>query len=237
MATGSRDKDRISVRESDRTVRPRPAVRHPDLGAQTITSGGGVWWPQVESEYNGLRIRLEATLGGSRIPVRIDIGFGDAVEPPSQDSEYPTLLDDPPPLIRTYPPEAVVAEKLHAMVMLGGRNSRYKDFYDMHVLARRFKFEGELLKRAIAATFDRRRTSFDGELPAALQPGFFGDVARAVQWRAYLTRNALSGVPAEFEASGELLQRFLVPLWHSLADGRAFSDSWPPDCPWTPRKD
>ncbi len=81
-----------------------------------------------DSEYHGLRIRLTANLGESPIPIQIDIGFGNAIEPPPQDAEYPTLLDDPPPHIRTYPPEAVIAEKLHAMVVLGERNSSLQGF-------------------------------------------------------------------------------------------------------------
>jgi Nucleotidyl transferase AbiEii toxin, Type IV TA system len=78
-----------------------------------------------DSEYHGLRIRLAATLGTSRIPIQIDIGFGNAVEPSPQYADYPTLLDDPKPRIRTYPPEAVIAEKLHAMVVLGERPRRW----------------------------------------------------------------------------------------------------------------
>ena len=74
--------------------------------------------------------------------MQIDIGFGNAIEPPAIEAEYPTLLDGARPRIRAYPHEAVVAEKLHAMVALGERNSRYKDFYDLHVLARQFPFEG-----------------------------------------------------------------------------------------------
>lgn len=99
-----------------------------------------------DSEYHGLRVRLVPTLGGSRIPIQIDIGFANAIEPPPQDAEYPTLLDGPPPHIRAYPPEAVIAEKLHAMVVLGERNSRYKDFYDIQVLSQQFRFDGDCLR-------------------------------------------------------------------------------------------
>lgn len=184
------------------------------------------------SEYRGLRIKVEATLGVSRIPVQIDIGFGNAIEPPPREDEYPTLLGDPPPRIRTYPPEAVIAEKLHAMVALGEENSRYKDFYDLHVLARQFRFDGGRLSGAIAATFARRNTPIVIDLPAALAPRFYAADARAAQWRAYLTRNALPGAPADFIAVGELLQQFLTPAWRALADGRSFSDTWPPGGPW-----
>ena len=186
-----------------------------------------------DAEYNGLRIRFQATLGNARIPMQVDIGFGNAIDPPATEIDYPTLLNAPAPRIRAYPHEAVIAEKLHAMVVLGEINSRYKDFYDLHVLARQFPFDGERLARAIAATFDRRRTPIDTALPTALAPRFYADGARAEQWRAYLTRNSLPGAPADFAAVGELLQTFLGPIWITLATGRSFSDTWPPTGPWT----
>lgn len=185
-----------------------------------------------DNEYHGLRVRLEARLGGSRIPVQIDIGFANAIEPAPREETYPTLLDDPPPRILAYPQEAVVAEKLHAAVVLGERNSRYKDFYDLHVLARHFTFDGERLARAIGATFQRRRTVIETAIPAALTPRFYADGARATQWRAYLARNSLPGAPADFAAAGELLQRFLVPPWRVLANREEFLDRWAPAGPW-----
>jgi len=97
--------------------------------------------------------------------------------------------------------EAVVAEKFHAMVVLGERNSRYKDFYDLHVLARQFPFDGERLARSIAATFERRHTPIEAALPAALAPRFYADDARAEQWRAYLTHNHPPGATADFAAA------------------------------------
>lgn len=185
-----------------------------------------------ESDYHGLRLRLEAKLGSSRIPMQIDIGFGNAIEPPPQAVTYPTLLDDPPPRIQAYPLEAVVAEKLHAMVLPGERNSRYKDFHDCFVLARQFCFDGVRLTRSIAATFERRRTATDAALPVALTPRFFAGEARAEQWRAYLTRNSLPGAPVDFAAVGQLLQAFLGPVWRGLAAEVALDSAWPPGGPW-----
>jgi len=187
-----------------------------------------------DAEYNGLRVRFQATLDGARIPMQVDIGFGNAIEPAATEADYPTLLDAPAPRIRAYPHEAVVAEKLHAMVVLGERNSRYNDFYDLHVLARQFPFDGATLARSIAATFDRRRTSIDTALPAALTPRFFADAARAEQWRAYLTRNALPGAPPDFGGVGEQLQAFLGPPWTALVAQTAFSRVWRPAGPWLP---
>jgi hypothetical protein len=72
-----------------------------------------------ELEYGGSRIRTTAALAGARIPITVDIGFGDAVEPGVQDIDLPVLLDMPSPHLRAYPPETVIAEKFHAMVALG----------------------------------------------------------------------------------------------------------------------
>jgi predicted nucleotidyltransferase component of viral defense system len=185
-----------------------------------------------EAEYNGLRVRFQATLGKTRIPMQIDIGFGNAIEPPANDVAYPALLDAPAPKIRAYPHEAVVAEKLHATVVLGERNTRLKDFYDLHALARQFAFDGRRLSGAIEATFKRRRTTIDLAFPVALTPRFYENAARADQWRAYLTRNALPGAPADFAAVGELQIAFIGPIWAALAAGRAFEDTWAPTGPW-----
>lgn len=185
-----------------------------------------------EVEYGGLRVVFEARLGSAQVRMQVDVGFGNAIEPSATDADYPTLLDAPVPHIRAYPHEAVVAEKLHAMVVLGERNSRHKDFYNLHVLARQFRFDGTTLARSIAATFERRHTMIDAALPAALTPRFYADGTRAGQWRAYLTRNALPGAPSDFGAVGERLQAFLGPVWSALGDGTGFTLVWPPAGPW-----
>ena len=61
---------------------------------------------------------LQAKLERGRIPVQIDIGFGDVVTPAPQQVEYPSMLGFPTPVVSTYPRETVVAEKFQAMVML-----------------------------------------------------------------------------------------------------------------------
>jgi predicted nucleotidyltransferase component of viral defense system len=185
------------------------------------------------AEYDGLRVRMQASLGNARIPMQVDVGFGNAVVPPASDVEYPTLLDAPAPSIRAYPREAVIAEKLHALVAIGERNTRVKDVYDLYVLAGQFSFDGAQLAHAIAATFERRRTPITAAFPAALAPRYFADGVRAEQWRAYLTRNGLPGAPADLAAVGEQVQAFLLTVWSALAEGDAFAALWPPGGPWS----
>jgi hypothetical protein len=118
-----------------------------------------------EQEYGGLRLRTTATVDGARVRVVIDIGFGDVVVPRVEEMELSVLLDQPAPRLRTYPRESVIAEKFHAMVVLGRANSRMKDFHDIWVLKRTFEFKGDALARAIAATFGRRKTEIPAERP------------------------------------------------------------------------
>ena len=51
--------------------------------------------------------------------MQIDIGFGDVIVPGPREVEYPTLLDFPAPVLRAYPKETVIAEKLEALTKLG----------------------------------------------------------------------------------------------------------------------
>ncbi len=118
-----------------------------------------------DEQYEGLRLKFEARLASARIPIQIDIGFGDAITPAANEILYPAILDFPAPTLMAYPLETVVAEKFQAMVMLGIANSRMKDFYDIWSLARTFEFSGPSLSSAIRATFERRQTDLPSKPP------------------------------------------------------------------------
>lgn len=66
------------------------------------------------------------------------------------------MLGMDPPQVLAYPRETVVAEKLHAMVILDISNTRMKDFYDLWFLSRSWPFQMITLSDAICATFARR---------------------------------------------------------------------------------
>lgn len=113
-----------------------------------------------DAEYEGVRVKLSASLDQARIRLQVDIGFGDVVDPAPAHAEYPVILKHvEPPMLRMYPPETVIAEELHAMVVLDIRNSHMKNFYDLWYLARTWSFQLAVLRRAVFATFERRRTA------------------------------------------------------------------------------
>ena len=98
-----------------------------------------------EQEYGGIRVTLLGMLHNARIPLQIDIGFGDAITPAPERINFPTLLNAPAPELLAYPRYTMVSEKLEAMVRLGIANSRMKDFYDVWLLSKLFAFEGRTL--------------------------------------------------------------------------------------------
>ena len=118
-----------------------------------------------DADYEGVRVTLVAYLERARIPIHIDIGFGDIVTPTPSRAVFPALLEFPVPRLLAYPKETVVAEKLEALVKLGIANTRMKDFYDLEVLSRTFAFKGKTLAQAIQNTFQKRGT--DLPQPAA----------------------------------------------------------------------
>jgi len=107
-------------------------------------------------EYGGVRVRTQATIAGARIPIQVDVGFGDAITPGPIEIDYPTLLDAPAPHLRAYPIETVVAEKFHALAIRGITNSRLKDYYDLWLIANTFELDRAPLAAAVRQTFARR---------------------------------------------------------------------------------
>lgn len=145
-----------------------------------------------EAGYGGVRIDLRATLEGARITLQVDIGFGDAVTPAAQIISYPVLLDDlPAPQLRSYPKYTVVSEKLHAICLLGMANTRMKDYFDLWVLMTEGILDPTELRRAIAATFERRKLEVPNDLPTGLSDAFFQDRTKQTQWAAFLKKNRL----------------------------------------------
>lgn len=141
-----------------------------------------------EQEYHGIRVRLLAYLGNARIPIQVDVGFGDAITPAPTFINYPAILDYPTPRLRAYHPATVIAEKLNAMIVLGLMNSRLKDFYDIHVILRHMNVQNSELEIAIKSTFERRKTKIPNETPIVFTPEFLIDGTKEVQWKAFLRR-------------------------------------------------
>lgn len=163
---------------------------HAEDGINFISDSLTVSTIKKDSGYTGARVGLFGELANARIKIQIDIGYGDAVTPGPIDASYPVLIKDiPPPKIRTYPVYTVIAEKLHAIVLLGMANSRLKDYLDLYVLMKNEQLDKQLLARAIHATFTSRNMKIPEELPIGLTDEFANDVSRKTIWKAFLIKN------------------------------------------------
>ncbi|RMX10796.1 nucleotidyl transferase AbiEii/AbiGii toxin family protein [Vandammella animalimorsus] len=149
-----------------------------------------------EAGYGGVRVTIAGELAKARCKTQIDVGFGDAVTPGPVDSVYPVLLNDlPAPRLRVYPTYTVVAEKLHAIALLGMTNSRVKDYFDLSVLLERETLDADLLAQAIKATFERRGMAVPAALPVGLTDEFAHDTSRQALWQSFVKKNELASEP------------------------------------------
>ena len=148
--------------------------------------------------------------------------------------DYPTLLPMPAPRVRAYPMNAVVAEKLEAIVSLGMLNSRMKDFYDIWFLARTFPFRAKDLRAALSATFERRKTRIDPDGLSNLLHELSGDAGKRTQWRAFLGKSRLTA-PDDFALINDAIREFLLSVVSAAGAESQASGSWPPGGPWQDR--
>ena len=183
-------------------------------------------------EYQGVRVTLEARIAGARLPIQVDIGFGDVIVPGAQSIEYPALLEFPAPRLRAYPRESVIAEKFQAMVRFAALTSRMKDFYDIWAIATIFDFQGSVLAEAIRATFERRRTTLPRETPDALTSEFADNPTKRAQWQGFLRRTAVAMAPEPLPIVVAAIREFVMPPTAAVAKGVPFESTWPAREPW-----
>lgn len=184
-----------------------------------------------DANYAGVRVTLLGIIDHARCQVQIDIGFGDAVTPAPEEAEYPVILSGfDLPRLRVYPSYTVVAEKLEALTSLGIANSRMKDYFDLWILAQHSTFDGDVLRRAVQATFDRRKTTLPDVPPFGLTQVFAQDQQKQVQWQAFLRKNNLDALSLAAVVSA--LNGFLMPIIQAANIGTEFQSRWAEGGPW-----
>ncbi len=204
-------------------VEPDGLAFDPDsIGVQSI---------REDNIYDGLRVRLLALLGTARISLQVDVGFGDVITPAPRELAFGPLLDMPAPILRTYPPETVIAEKLDAIVRLGMGNSRMKDYFDLWTLSDTMTFEFATLRRAITATFKRRATPVPTALPIGLSDEFATDPTKARQWSAFVRKMGADSNAPTLPVVVARIQEFAIPLLGLSKEPRS-NANWPSGGPW-----
>lgn len=174
-------------------------------------------------EYHGVNVSIVGYLDRTKIPVSIDIGFGDVVYPERTKMEFPVLLDMESPEVYAYSIYSIIAEKFEAFVSLGLANGRYKDFYDIYVLADTYDLSGGELKRAILETFTHRKTDFSDIV--AFEDEFASDETRQGRWNAFVKKKKAL-VNVEFESAMQLIKTLLLPIVDSINNDKTFDKRW-----------
>lgn len=174
-------------------------------------------------EYHGVNVSVIAFLDRTRIPVSIDIGYGDIIYPERVELDYPVILNDESPRIYAYSIYSSVAEKTEAIITLGYENSRYKDFYDLFVLAKTHDFLRYDLTEALKATFENRHTSL-GKV-AAFEEDFPNDVVRQSRWNSFV-RKKKAMIPVTLDETISVICRFIGPLLEDINSKRRLEGVW-----------
>ncbi len=187
---------------------------------------------QEFAPYQGIRVNFLGLLGKARVHMQLDIGFADEITPAVVDLTYPVLLDTSAPRLKGYPPETLIAEKLHGIAFLGEINSRMKDFYDIWLLSRQHEFDGKQLSQAVQKTFARRETPIPKKIPVGLTKSFAQE--KQGMWEAFLGtfRRDDDILPDDFSEVIEQIKAFALPILENVGAKRFSQSDWSPERGW-----
>ena len=137
-------------------------------------------------DYHGVNVSIMAYLDRTRIPISIDIGFGDVIVPERVMMDFPVILSDENPHVYVYSLCSSVAEKFETIVSLAYDNSRFKDYYDLYVLATTHDFNGDEIVEAVRETFENRHSSLNEIV--AFEKDFADNPLRQTRWNAFVKK-------------------------------------------------
>lgn len=211
-----------------------------DMCGTAVTSDGLIFDPgtvkgrkiREDADYEGVRVKFLGFLERARIPMQIDMAFGDAIYPRPEKIDYPVILDFPRPRLKGYPIESSVSEKFESMVKLGLLNSRMKDYYDVWLMLRRFDFEGIKLAEALRRTFEHRGTILPRGKPIFAEEIYDIKSDRQMLWKAFLKKNEIRNAPGNLYAVASEIERFIKGPLGVIAKGEVFKKGWKAGGPW-----
>lgn len=141
-----------------------------------------------DSEYQGVRLSLDAYLDKTRIPLKIDISTSDVITPCEISFSYQLMFENRTIPLLAYPPETVLAEKLETILSRGEANTRLRDFYDVYILQREdFVVTPDALRYALLATCRTRGHEDLLHTYASILDGVRQSSAMRTQWMKYQT--------------------------------------------------
>ncbi|MEN9563428.1 MAG: hypothetical protein RIR73_1672 [Chloroflexota bacterium] len=181
---------------------------------------------QVEANQGGIRASFLGHLGSTRIPVQVDIGFMDELSSEPLMLEYPVILPGmEKPNIKGYPPESIISEKFYAMLRFADANSRWKDYYDIYLLATTFEFDSKSLAAALRSTFENRPLKPTDQIPHGLRDEFAN--SNQQKWEIFLSKLKLQNEPIQdLGLAVKQIWRFLEYPLNELRTGQEEQKQW-----------
>ncbi|PJI93315.1 nucleotidyl transferase AbiEii/AbiGii toxin family protein [Luteimicrobium subarcticum] len=168
-----------------------------------------------EADYAGVRVHLLATLSKARVPIHLDVNFGDPIWPAPQATRLPLLLGGEVEL-NGYPPHMVLAEKIVTAIDRGAANTRWRDFVDVAAITRTQTIDERELAAAIRVVASHREVDLHGlgETLAGM-----GEIAQA-RWSAWRRKQRLTtSTPDSFQSLLDEVEDFADPVLTDAASG------------------
>ena len=114
-------------------------------------------------EYPGIRLELDALMGGMVTPIKIDISTGDIITPRETEYTYRLMIEDREINLWAYNLETVLAEKLQTILAMDVFNTRMRDIYDVYTLKKLHgnEIDDQVFNEAFKATARKRNSTFE----------------------------------------------------------------------------
>ena len=155
-----------------------------------------------------VRVTLSGTLSRATLRLHVDVNVGDPIWPEPQNITLPRLLDGVL-IVRGYPLEMVLAEKIVTAIARGTASTRWRDFVDIYTLVQQYPIDGQTLRQSMIRV-SRHRDVTRSPLKVILE-GYEG-IAQA-RWLAWLRKQRLdTAIPNDFATVLDVVESFSDPL-------------------------
>ncbi|MFD5822071.1 hypothetical protein HNR09_000431 [Nesterenkonia xinjiangensis] len=217
LATAGFPNNVTEVEERIRAVIARPADDGLSFESGSLTSEA----IRDHAEYTGVRVKVLARLAQARIPLHVDVNFGDPIWPAPTDATIPLLLGGTLRL-RGYPDHMVLAEKIVTALDRGEQNTRWRDFVDVVALTSSRYIDYSEQRAAIDVVAHHRQVVLQSLHPLSVT---MPELAQR-KWEIWRRKQRLhSTTPERF---AELFARYLgfaEPVLDRSADGAHWNPS------------
>lgn len=160
-----------------------------------------------DAGYSGVRVTLGGSLSRAVIAIHVDVNFGDPIWPEPQMTRLPRLLTGAL-IVRGYPLEMVLAEKIVTAIARGTANTRWRDFVDIYTLAQKHDIEAKTLRQSLVRVSQFRDVAL---MPLKLVLAEYVKIAQP-RWLAWRKKQRLeSTLPEAFSVVLDLVFSFADP--------------------------